>query len=137
MRHWASLRWDDCQGLNPGTFKRLARGLTAQLPRTKTSGPGKKMEVLPIFISEDAYLANQWLYPGWALWTDTALSTNRDYFLPLPDLKLEAATKRRALRRLLGLLAELLGRDDRPGWASPPSPRGWALLVRTLGQSWP
>ena len=31
LRHWASLRWDDSQGLNPGSFKKLARGLPAQL----------------------------------------------------------------------------------------------------------
>ena len=87
LRRWTSLRWDDSQGLNPGSSKKLARGLTAQLARTKTFGHNKKMGVLPIFISEEAYLARKWLYAGWELWSQTAL----------------AATKRRALYADFGL----------------------------------
>ena len=66
--------------------------------QTKTSGPGKKMEVLPIFVSQEAYLVKPWLQVGLELfWQKSELASERDFFLPLPDASLKAATNIRAL----------------------------------------
>ena len=68
LRFWTSMRWDDTQGLRPHRLERRARGLFGVLERTKTSGPGKHLSVLPVFVSQDAWLKRPWLDAGLALW---------------------------------------------------------------------
>ena len=48
LRHWASLRWDDTQGIQPSRFDRRARGLFAAFEKSKTSRPGKRTKVIPV-----------------------------------------------------------------------------------------
>ena len=86
LRHWASLRWDDTQGLAPSTLQRRARGLAGLLERTKTSGPGKTIQVLPCFVSEEAWVVKPWLDEGWRLLTKDSFAFERDFLLPLPSL---------------------------------------------------
>ena len=50
------MRWDDTEGLVILSLERRARGVFAFVDRTKTSGPGKKPDVLPAFVSEEAYV---------------------------------------------------------------------------------
>eukprot|EP00973_Karenia_brevis_P027383 3775332-Karenia_brevis.AAC.1 len=50
VRVWAALRADDVQGLLPETVKIFERGVQAALDRTKTSGPGKKIRWMRIYI---------------------------------------------------------------------------------------
>ena len=61
-----------------------ARGLRARLDRTKTSGAGKRLEVLHAFVSKSAWLQQEgWLDVGRQLWRDMALEINmgiRDFF---------------------------------------------------------
>ena len=59
FRHWSSLRWDDTQALAPHSLQRRARGVVGSLERTKTSGPGKTIQVLPVFVSQDAWLEHE------------------------------------------------------------------------------
>ena len=68
FRHWASLRWDDTQALLPFSLGRRARGVFVLLARTKTSGSGKTLTVLPCFVSEAAYVRRPWLDVGLILW---------------------------------------------------------------------
>ena len=64
FRHWACLRWDDTAGLGPSGLEVRARGVVGQLSRTKTSGPDKKLSALPVFISKDAWVQQEWLFTG-------------------------------------------------------------------------
>ena len=96
LRHWAALRWDDTQGLVPATLQRRARGVFGLLERTKTSGPGKKVSILPIFVSEEAYVGMPWLDIGLSLLVEGPLEFPRDYFLPLPSPDLQGALRTRA-----------------------------------------
>ena len=58
-------------------------GLAATLVRTKTSGAGKNVEALPMFVSSEAFLKQQtWLTVGFDLWQNVPLE--RDFFLCLP-----------------------------------------------------
>ena len=41
IRHWASLRVDDCSGIRPADIEQRSRGISGRLERTKVSGPGK------------------------------------------------------------------------------------------------
>ena len=95
-RHWDSLRWDDTQSVRPASFSRYARGLYATLEVSKTSGPGKKVRVLPIFLSQEAWIERPWLDAGWRLWQEDSLNFKRDYFLPLPTGKLDGARRTKA-----------------------------------------
>ena len=97
LRHWASLRWDDTQGLAPHTLKQRARGVSGLLERSKTSGPGKTNQVLPCFVSNEAWVHKPWLETGLRLLTTGSFAFERDFLLPLPNLKLTEATRRRAL----------------------------------------
>ena len=93
------------------------------LQRTKTSGPSKKVLILPIFVSEDAYVAQPWLDIGLLLWTEADLAFARDYFLPLPNADCSGVLKQRALysdsagfsRALMGTLTA----DDGDALLSP------------------
>ena len=97
LRHWASLRWDDTQGLAPRSLERMARGVAGVLERTKTSGPGKTQQVLPCFISQDCWVEHEWLDKGISLLTSGSFDFDRDFLLPLPSANLEEASRRRAL----------------------------------------
>ena len=101
------------------------------LERTKNSGLGKALQVLPVFVSEDAWLVQPWLDTGLALWRQEPLSYPRDYFLPLPNETLDGVLQRRALYTdsacfSVGLLSSLTAKD---GFALLPT--GGPLLVRT------
>jgi len=85
---WASLRFDDHRGLAPGSVQLTARGLEAVLSRTKTTGPGKRVDSLPLVVGFSAYILQPtWLIVGWELWQSVAPFV-RDYFLvkPAPSL---------------------------------------------------
>ena len=97
FRHWSSLRWDDTQALLPASLERRARGVVGKLERTKTSGRGKNQLVLPVFVSDRAFLRTPWLDAGLVLWMEAPLNFQRDYFLPLPSEKLDGVLRRRAL----------------------------------------
>ena len=93
-RHWASLRWDDTQGTRPGSFLRYAHGLYATLEVSKTSG--KRVCVLQILSSQEAWIEKPWLIAGWHLWREESMNFIRDYFLPLPTEKLDGARRTKA-----------------------------------------
>ena len=84
LKVYGTLRWDDLQRLRPRDVHLRAGGLVGRLSQTKTSGAGKKVRDLPLFIPKQAYtLQEEWLEIGFALWSLPVLgSKDRDYFLP-------------------------------------------------------
>ena len=113
VRHWSAMRWDDTMGLKPASLEMRPRGMFGQLERTKTSGPGKRVLVLPIFVSLRAYVrCSDWLRTGFEL-LGSDFSFDRDYLLPLASENLDGCFQRRAeytgaigySRALLGTLA--------------------------------
>jgi len=114
---WASLRFDDHRGLAPGSVQITGRGLEAVLSRTKTTGPGKRVDLLPLVVGFDAYLAcPSWLVAGWELWQRTAPFV-RDHFLVKPAPSLDAMqpvelTYEQASRLSRAVLSGLPREDD-------------------------
>ena len=53
--------------------------------------------MLPVFVSEEAYLRKPWLDVGLRLWEAKELAFPRDYLLPLPTEDLKAARRTRAV----------------------------------------
>ena len=64
LRHWASLRFNDTEGVSPGSFSQRARGVHALLTRSKTTRVDKAVGVLPLFVSHEAWVAEEWLAVG-------------------------------------------------------------------------
>ena len=56
IKLWGALRFDDHRGLVPRSVSLRENGLHATLERTKTSGPGKTRQHLPLFVAKGATL---------------------------------------------------------------------------------
>jgi hypothetical protein len=84
LKVFGTMRWDDLQRLCPKDVHLRTGGLVGRLSQTKTSGAGKKVRDLPLYIPKHAYvLQEQWLETGHALWSLPLMgSQGRDYFLP-------------------------------------------------------
>ena len=95
LRHWTAKRWFDTKGVHPSLLARRARGLVGLLENTKASVPDRKVVSLPSFVSDNAFLAHRWLYPGFDL-LQTEFGYNRDYLLPLVTQDLQSCIPRRA-----------------------------------------
>ena len=94
LKLWAACRSGDLSGLNPASLVLSSDGLQGMLERTKTSGPGKHVRYLPIFVSRRAFLVSpDWLPVGFAIWKTDSMAFARDYFLPLPTADLAGARK--------------------------------------------
>eukprot|EP00435_Cladocopium_sp_Y103_P068936 s20_g32.t1 len=82
VKLWGSLRWDDVQRINPKELKYYSGRMTTILRVTKTTGPSKRVQELPVCISENAFISSPfWLKTGFDLLRQHA-SFDRDYLLP-------------------------------------------------------
>ena len=97
---WGALRFSDTIGLLYHTMKMESLGIRADLARTKTSGPGKKVKILKVFVSIRAFLKDaQWLATGSSLWEDMADEVGnrrRDFLLLVPTKSLDSCTRKMA-----------------------------------------
>ena len=94
---WTSMRFDDTVGLLPAKLKLLENGLEGLIVRSKSTGPGRKVNELRIFVSREATITgSEWLATGFAIWQEESFSFRRDYFLPLPSRNLNGCVKAEA-----------------------------------------
>ena len=85
IKIWGSLRFDDLQKINPKFLSFRGGRMTTTLRITKTSGPGKRVQELPVCISEHAYIWDgSWLKVGFDLLKEGA-DFERDYLIPRFD----------------------------------------------------
>ena len=85
VKIWGSLRFDDVQKIHPESLAMLGGRMTTTLRVTKTSGPGKRVQELPVCISEYAYIWDAtWLRTGFDLLKGEA-DFERDYLIPQLD----------------------------------------------------
>eukprot|EP00435_Cladocopium_sp_Y103_P012665 s652_g3.t1 len=100
LKLWGAMRFHDTLGIDFGSIHVDEYGLQCTLKRAKTTGPGKKVSLVKVFVGFDAWLAERnWLSEGWKLWKAMAaenMTTNRDYFMQLPRKGLENAQNRMA-----------------------------------------
>ena len=98
IKLWAGLRFSDTKGLAYSSLKMEEHGLSGVLSVTKTTGPGKKVSLLRIFINREAWLEDgRWLEEGWAIWEAISAEKgykDRDFFLPMPTRDLEGIVRR-------------------------------------------
>lgn len=90
VKLWAALRWDDVQKINPKDLKYYAGRMTTILRVTKTTGPTKRVQELPVCVSEHAYVTSPfWLKTGFDLFKKEA-TFDRDYMLPKLNAEMTA-----------------------------------------------
>lgn len=86
VRIWSATRFDDLLHVRPDGVRLEETCLTLDLPRTKVSGPGKRILLQQAFVSMHAWvLEPTWLRAGLDLLRELAGHIRRDYLLPLPD----------------------------------------------------
>ena len=85
IKIWGSLRFDDVQKIHPENLSMLGGRMTTTLRVTKTSGPGKRVQELPVCISEHAYIWDATcLKAGFDLLKNEA-DFDRGYLIPQLD----------------------------------------------------
>ena len=75
------MRISDLEGLDPRSLSLNSRGFRGFLTKTKTTGPGKNVKEVPIFISRRVSVTGlDWLKTGYEIWQEFGLP-QRDYFV--------------------------------------------------------
>ena len=84
LKVYGSMRGDDAQRLRPADLQLRESGLVGRLTRTKTTGAGRRVRELPLYIPADAYIVNdKWLFDGKKL-MDEFSKDQQDYLVPRP-----------------------------------------------------
>ena len=90
VRIWSATRFDDLLHVRPAGVYMEGGHLVLELPRTKTTGPGKRVQLMHAYVAGDAYIREpEWLKAGYGLLKELAGHIPRDYLLPLPDSSYE------------------------------------------------
>ena len=129
VKVYGTLRWDDLQRLRPGDVHLRAGGLVGRLSQTKTSGAGKKVRDLPLYVPKHAFvLQESWLEAGHALWSLAIMGPkDRDYFLPrftgdlqdtfdVPASSSDLSTLGRTVLEQLSVPVSTKGEEGTTGW---------------------
>ena len=100
MKLWGAMRYHDTTGVDFSSARLDGVAFSANLTRTKTSGPGKKITILKLVIGTDVYVEeSNWLETGWRIWeelADESGGSGRDFFLTLPTDALDKESPRMA-----------------------------------------
>ena len=98
VKLWGAMRYSDTTGIKMQSAELDKVCWSADLSRTKTTGPGKKVKIVKVFISKHAYLRHHdWLTTGWNLWKEMGWEANlenRDFMLPAPRPDLEGMARK-------------------------------------------
>ena len=125
---WGGLRLSDHGGMPPNEVRYGARGLSAKLLETKTTGPGYRVEELMVWICREAYFVDPSWEEGFAASTK-AYATEREFLVTVPKKDFEGhhAEARVDWARGTGLLHALLAElplpvfdEDAGVWTASP-----------------
>ena len=82
IKMWASMRFDDAAHLKTSELRFYDGQLVGMMHQSKTTGAGKRVRELPIFIAKDAYvLHDDWLSVGFDL-VKLQMPREREYLFP-------------------------------------------------------
>ena len=100
IKVWTGMRYSDTCGMLESTVDLDKFGFTAVLAKTKTTGPGKKTQLLRIWVNELCWIRHRhWLEVGYDLWKRLGKEAGlgaRDFGLPCPARDLRGFVKRPA-----------------------------------------
>jgi len=138
LKVYASLRGDDLQRMRPDSVHLLPSGLSGSLGRTKTTGGGKKIRELVVFVPTEAWLvADGWLAEGHRLWVELA-PWPRDHFLPRALSDLSGFSKKHAgTSDLAGMYTDALRQVGRPTYRGGAwGAEGWQWVPAEVVGAW-
>ena len=117
VKVWTGMRFSDTCGLENNTMELNRYGLTGVLKKTKTTGPGKKVQLLRVWVSHECWLVQEeWLEEGFNLWTTMSQEAgimDRDYMLPCPSKGKEGFGNRMVTYALASRFSQALFLDLR------------------------
>ena len=98
IKLWAALRCHDAEGIPPASISFDADlGFEADITRSKTTGAGRRVEVVQVFVSSSAYLVcKDWLRVGLEIFMGMGKEIGagmRDYLMARPDNRLQGFRK--------------------------------------------
>ena len=135
VKTWTGMRFSDTCGLLEDTLSLQSFGLTAVLAKTKTTGPGKKVQKLRIWVNILCWFRHRhWLEVGFDLWKRLGREAGlqeRDFGLPCPTRDLSGFTRRMANYGIASKCSQALFNDlncEYEGAMVPMLPVGSGLL---------
>ena len=112
VKIWGAMRFSDTTGVKVESAGLDEEGWSADLDRTKTTGPGKRVNLVKVFVSKHAYLkGREWLRVGWKLWEQLGFEASlerRDFLLPLPSPDLQHVVRRMASYASTSIMSQAL-----------------------------
>ena len=112
VKIWTGMRYNDTQGIPLRTAELGDFCWRAEIHRSKTSGPGRKLKILPVFVSRDAYIEQpMWLEIGWLVWKRLGVEAglqDRDFLLPAPNGRLDGFMRRLAPYAMASAMGQAL-----------------------------
>ena len=86
IKIWTGMRFDDTRGTPNRGIELKDTHLVGIIHKSKTSGPGKRVLLLPFYVSKEAWVSRRnWLEVGWRIWTHMGMEAGlltRDFMLP-------------------------------------------------------
>ena len=136
IKLWTGIRFSDTAGLDHSTLEWGPFGITAVLNKTKTSGPGKKVPLLRIWVNSECYVKDQtWISTGFELWMKMSMEAGlleRDFMLPCPNNSLNGFNKKVAKYADASRCSQALFGDMRTEYEGGTVP----LLSEGVGTVW-
>ena len=119
LKVYGVMRSDDLQRIRPEDFELREAGVVGVLRRTKTTGPGKRVRVLPLLIPREAWLAvDSWARTGYKIWKEI-IKPNQDFFIAQWDSCQASFFQKPASSHSLAALGRLVvARARMPDWIS-------------------
>ena len=95
-----AMRFDDTRGTPNRSLELRESHLVGVIHKSKTSGPGKKILLLPFYISKEAWVSrSDWLMVGFRLWNQMRMEAGiltRDFMLAWPNVRGNGFVRRMA-----------------------------------------
>ena len=89
IKFGTGMRFDDTKGTPNRTMELCEWGLKGVIHRSKTSGPGKRIVLLPFYLGKEAWICHEnWLAVGWRFWNSMGMEAGmlmRDFMFPWPN----------------------------------------------------
>jgi hypothetical protein len=83
VKTWTAARFSDLQGMKSQSFRLTSAHMEFAMERTKTTGAGKKVQLLNAFVSKEAYIVDPgWVGKGLECLHQLLAAEDRDYFMP-------------------------------------------------------
>ena len=100
VKLWAGLRFDDTKGMPNRSIELRENHLVGIIHKSKPSGPGKRILLLPFYVSKEAWVSYpKWLEVGWKIWNHMSMEAGlltRDFMLPWPTMDRSGFARRMA-----------------------------------------